>query len=60
MMTKNNREETWLSDVINYLELIKAMYEQGVVPTMIDDSNNDDRVKDIEELIIYLQQTNDD
>jgi len=51
-------EDNWLSLVIEYLKILKQVYEDEVMPTMIDDSNHEDKVENIEKLIRYLNKTN--
>jgi hypothetical protein len=51
-------EDNWLSEVIGYLEILKQVYDDEVMPTMIDDSDHEERIEELEELINYLQKTN--
>ena len=55
---KNTRSETWLSDVISYLETLKQVYADNAMPTMIDDGDHEERIEDIDGLIEYLNKTN--
>jgi len=51
-------DTTKLSQVISYLETLKQLYEAEVIPNMIDDGDENERIEEIEELIKWLNKTN--
>lgn len=50
-------ENNWLSEIIKHLEMLKAVYEDEAMPTMLDDGNHEERVEDLQDLIDYLNKT---
>jgi len=51
-------EDNYLSAVIGKLELLKQVYEDDVMPTMIDAGDNEERIEEIDALIAFLNKTN--
>lgn len=51
-------EDNWLSATINHLEMLKSVYEDEVMPTMLDSGDHEERVEEIQDLIDYLNKTN--
>ena len=37
--------------IVTYLSLLRQMYEDGVVPSMIDDSDHDERIDELNEVL---------
>lgn len=50
--------DNWLSATISHLEMLKSVYEDEIMPTMIDDGDHEERIAEIQELIDYLNKTN--
>lgn len=44
--------------VVANLETLKQVYADEVMPTMIDDSDHEERIEEIQSLIDWLQKTN--
>ena len=57
-MKYNINEDNWLTLTIANLETLKQVYEDEAMPTMIDDGNHEDRIEELENVIVYLQKTN--
>ncbi len=51
------KDKTEISAIVGYLDILLNMYEDDVVPTMIDDGNREERVEEITKLISYLKKT---
>lgn len=51
-------EENYLSLVINNLQLLKTAFENDEISKMIFDGDDNDRIKELQDLINYLQKTN--
>jgi len=58
MKKTNINEDNWLTLVIYYLGLLKQVYDEEAMPTMVDDSDHNESLEEIEELIDYLNKTN--
>ena len=51
-------EDNWLELVIENLELLKSGFEDDIIPTMVFDGDQDDKLDELQKLIDYLQKTN--
>lgn len=51
-------DENYIERIVDYLELLKQVYDDDAMPTMIDESNNEERVEDIEALLKFINKTN--
>jgi|GEM_PF-2763690 len=50
-------DKNQLATVIGNLEILKQVYEDDVMPSMIDDADSEERVEEIDALIAYLRKT---
>lgn len=51
-------ENNNLTKIVNYLETLKRVYADEVMPTVIDDGDHEERIEEIQTLIDWLQKTN--
>ena len=51
-------ENTWLSLVVENLTLLKDAFADGVIPTMLYDGDEEEKIIEIQKLINYLNKTN--
>ena len=56
-MTKIN-EENYLSLVIENLTMLKDAFADGVIPSMIFDGDEEEKIEELQKLVNYLEKTN--
>lgn len=56
-MSKIN-ENNYLSLVIENLEMLKDAFADDVIPSMIFDGDEEDKIAELQELVDYLNKTN--
>jgi hypothetical protein len=57
-MVKLTLKNTWLSLVVENLELLKDAFADGVIPTMLWDGDEEEKIAELQKLINYLNKTN--
>lgn len=55
---KKINEDNYLGLVIGNLEMLKDAFADDVIPSMIFDGDEEDKITELQELVEYLQKTN--
>ncbi len=56
-MTKIN-EDNYLSLIIENLTMLKDAFADDIIPSMIFDGNEQDKIEELQNLVDFLQKTN--
>ena len=51
-------KDNYLTPVIENLTLLKDAFADGIIPTMLFDGDEEDKIEELQNLISYLNKTN--
>ena len=51
-------DDNYLGMVIENLEMLKDAFADGVIPSMIFDGDEEDKITELQNLVDFLQKTN--